>query len=368
MFGPDVLADFRDQLGKQIASRPQLPAFDPLPVSPWIAMSLLQKAIRRGLPRLALQAAARLLTDSPERLWRRCGGIAFEDVGAADPETVGLVTAALGGKRIRVTLGGEWQVASFIVEAMAEAPKCRGADDLLMSVELHPDLTQARQTQAELSVHQLRRIVLSQATLQERALALWYVLGTDRRPSRHLRAYRGEPTIVFDLLDELGTPPTMVEIAREGFRRTREVLCPFVGMLMADRKPKGSSVEDDDLPEQAMIGPVPGWALDIYTREGRAALNQFGAGETNTAKWVRDRIPPAKRLDMLGGILFRVEGGLVARRLRWPIALELRRLLDIECQGLSPSEAVEVLTLIRSDVPSLNEIRAAVMGSVRHAL
>ena len=51
-------------------------------------MSLLQKAIRRGHEELALRAAATLLRISPERLWRRCGCIAFEDVGVADLDTV----------------------------------------------------------------------------------------------------------------------------------------------------------------------------------------------------------------------------------------------------------------------------------------
>jgi replication-associated recombination protein RarA len=66
----------------------------------------MQKAIRRGREDLALRVAAALLRDSPERLWRRCGVIAFEDVGVADPTTTGMVVAALGGKAFRAKLGG----------------------------------------------------------------------------------------------------------------------------------------------------------------------------------------------------------------------------------------------------------------------
>ena len=40
----------------------ETPTYDPLNVSPWIAMSLLQKAIRRGQEHLALRAAATLQT------------------------------------------------------------------------------------------------------------------------------------------------------------------------------------------------------------------------------------------------------------------------------------------------------------------
>jgi replication-associated recombination protein RarA len=88
MNGPDILALTRDQLLESVAqhSTPLIP--DPLPISPWVAMSLLQKAIRRGEENLALRAAATLLRDAPDRLWRRLGCIAFEDVGVADLDAV----------------------------------------------------------------------------------------------------------------------------------------------------------------------------------------------------------------------------------------------------------------------------------------
>lgn len=72
----DPLEIARQQLSGAISNF-QTPTCDPLKVSPWIAMSLLQKAIRRGHEQLALRAAATLLRISPERLWRRCGCIAL---------------------------------------------------------------------------------------------------------------------------------------------------------------------------------------------------------------------------------------------------------------------------------------------------
>jgi replication-associated recombination protein RarA len=103
---PNILAIARQQLSNAISNF-QTPTCDPLAASPWIAMSLMQKAIRRGEERLALRAAATLLRDAPDRLWRRSGCIAFEDVGVADIDTVAIVAAALAGKRFRAGLGGE---------------------------------------------------------------------------------------------------------------------------------------------------------------------------------------------------------------------------------------------------------------------
>jgi hypothetical protein len=208
----------------------QLPICDPLKVSPWIAMSALQKAIRRGEEHLALRAAATLLRVSPERLWRRCGCIAFEDIGVADLDTVAIVTAALAGKRFRTSLGGEWAAASCVVSRMVHAPKCRAADDLLMAAEYHGDFEDARLQFAFSNTDDLIRIAKGADPLPIRALAAWFAIGTNRRPSPRLASRQGDPTAIFNALREI-IDPLVVEIAKEGFRRTGEVLALFVALL-----------------------------------------------------------------------------------------------------------------------------------------
>ena len=201
--------------------------------SPWVAMSAMQKAIRRGREDLALSAAATLLCDAPEKLWRRIGCIAYEDIGVARLEAVGLATVALVGKRHRVSPGGEWAIASCVVAEMCRAPKCRAADDLLMACELHPAYAEDRTELPHLTTRDLIAVATSQGSVQVRALALWYALGTDRQGSG-LVSRRGEPRVVFDCLCEAGWPHSIVEVAREGFRRTGEMLCPLVALLSTE--------------------------------------------------------------------------------------------------------------------------------------
>src|SRR5271157_2211159 len=138
MNGPEILQLIRHDLQCAVVRQGKPPIPGLLDVSPWRAMSLFQNAVRRGREDLALGAAATLLRDAPERLWRRIGCIAYEDVGVASLNAVGLATVALGGKQVRAALGGEWAVASCIVSELCQAPKCRAADDLLVSSELHP--------------------------------------------------------------------------------------------------------------------------------------------------------------------------------------------------------------------------------------
>ena len=360
MSNPNILDVARQKLCDAISSF-QVPPCDPLTISPWIAMSLMQKAVRRGDEPLALRATSTLLHVSPERLWRRGACIAFEDIGLADIETVSLVTAALSGKRFRAQLGGEWKVASFVVSRMARARKCRCADDLLLAAELHPAYADARRDLADATVSDLMGVVMGPAPLPVRALGFWYGVGTGRRPSPHLQPRRGAPTQAFDALGETDIPQTIVEISREGFRKTSEVLCPFLALLWPERQRETATTADDPLPPEVMIGEVPSWAYDLYSREGRHALQTFLQGDSATARWVCAHIPPRQRIHFLGTIVFRVEGGLCRQRLHWPTANELQRLVDFECHGPHCPDATEILHLMRSDLPQLNEVRRHVL-------
>src|SRR5271170_5224974 len=97
--GPEIHHLIQNDLRRAVARRGGPPGPNPIWASPWVAMSLMQKAIRRGREDLALRAAATLLRDAPEKLWRRIGCIAYEDIGVASLEAVGLATVALAGKR-----------------------------------------------------------------------------------------------------------------------------------------------------------------------------------------------------------------------------------------------------------------------------
>jgi len=198
-----------------------------------------------------------------------------------------------------------------------------------------------------------------------RALAIWFAIGTDRRSSPRLSSRQGDPLAVFNALREI-IDPAVVDIAPEGFRRTGEVLGPFVALLWPARQQQAAKVEDDEFPPELMIGDAPGWAYDLYSREGRATLTNFINGSTETARWVRDHIPPRQRVAFLGGIVFRVEGGLVRRRLHWKTGDELRRMVDIECNGAHCRDATEILQLMKSDIPVLNDVRVQLVGDGEH--
>jgi hypothetical protein len=364
--GPEIITDIKQKFSSVIGAW-EPPPFEPLAISPWLAAALLQKSIRRGEEKLALQAAATLLQVSPDRLWRRCAGIAAEDVGLGNVDVVSNVAASMPGRRFRSRLGGEWRVASFIVSQMANATKCRASDDLLMVGERHPSLADARREFAIMSTRELLSVVVGSASLPERALATWYGLGTGHRPSPWLRPRRGEPNVVFDQLCEIGLPHTVVELGRELFRRSGEALGPFLSLLAPQRQVETATVADDDIPPVVMISQLPSWAFDRYSIDGLQCLKVFLRGDSETARWVRSNVTATKRVDFLGDVLFRVEGQISKARLHWATADELRRVVDLECAGHGCTDATEILGLMRADLPALNQVRVELLGGRDHA-
>ena len=90
------------------------------------------------------------------------------------------MTAALAGKRVRQSLGGEWAVGAAITQAMVTARKNRAADDLLCLLDSWPTLNDNRQRLAPLLMSRLRLITLTTKLLPLRALALRMIIA-DRR-------------------------------------------------------------------------------------------------------------------------------------------------------------------------------------------
>lgn len=364
MTEPDHLARFSTDLVCRLAARDHVPERQPTTLSPWVAMSLLQKAVRRGRSDLALRAAATLLRDAPDRLWRRLGVIAFEDVGLGSLPTLGLTVAALKGKRFRLAVGGDWPVASLIVTELCAARKSRAADELLMAIETLPHLGQQRRDFAAMTNARLRLLALTTTDLHHRALALTYILGTDK-PGHPLPAHRGEQALAVDLLDELGVAPTTLAICREGVKKTGEAL-PLLVALLALENGLRADPTDDPMPPEVLIGDLPTWALDQFTREGKDALTRLLATNSGVASMAAALVPKSERLRFVGRLLFRVEGSLLSNRVGGDLSDRLHAQQTFETLGVDPRHAPQALDLMREDLPLLNCIRAAVVKEASH--
>jgi hypothetical protein len=355
---PELAAIFLERLSAT-------PEPQPLEISPWIAQSLLQKSIRRGEVGLALRAAASLLRDDPDKLWKRLSVAVFEDIGLGSLDLIAPVLIGTSAKGIRQKFGGDWLVASALVERMAAARKCRASDDLLMTVISHPAYDGDRLGLTYRTHRELMAIVAGDGDLITRAIALFYLTGTDRCPIPTMRTRNGSYPYALEMMEQKGFPFCVLEIVRRGISRMREPLPIFVALLSRDvpRRQDGfqPTDKDDDISPTTMIGEVPGWCIDWYTRPGRAAIKSFLRKSTPTSRWIERHIALRDRAEVLGGLVFRVEGGLLRRRLQWPTGQYLRKVMENEAVGFSITDATEVLELLRNDLPLLNKERHHVL-------
>ena len=308
-----------------------IPAPQPLDVSVWLAMSILQKAIRRGEAGHALRAAATLLRNDPDKLWRRLAVAVFEDIGLGSLDLIAPVMTATSSKGVRKAFGGDWIVASALVERMAAARKDRSADDLLMSVLAHPAYEADRLGLTYKTNRELMRIVAGTGDIITRAVALTFACGTDRFPTPAMRRRVGNLRYALQTMIEKGFPHCVVELAQRGSVRMREPLPIFVSLLSRDVPARSTGYEptekDDDFLRSMMVGEVPSWAIDWYVREGRASLRAFLKRDTPTGRWLKANVAARDRAEVLGGLAFRCEGGCLRRRLQWPTGQHLRKVM-----------------------------------------
>ncbi|WP_156938164.1 hypothetical protein [Mesorhizobium sp. WSM3626] len=350
MFHP--LFDQADPTFRVLASDREIATVEPLHTSSWVAMSALQKGIRRGDVDLATRAAATLLKSDPAKLWRRIAGIVFEDVGLADLECVKLVMAATAGKAFRRDFGGENRVAGLVVARMCKANKCRAADDLFIAISHHPELTALRGTLACEEVRQHLSHIRERGALLGASLAVLHASGT--RWDGQVAGKATDPKAVFAAMRSAEIEGEIVSLAEQGFRRTREAL-PVLLPLLALPLPTGElPVQDDEFPA-IVIGRngLPTYCLDGFSYEGRAALARFLKRDTHTGHWLRKHVPAERRVAVLHGAVFRVEGGLVRQRVQWPCAATLRRLADAGFHQMNLSYPAALLDMIRADLPEL---------------
>jgi hypothetical protein len=131
-----------------------------------------------------------------------------------------------------------------------------------------------------------------------------------------------------------------------------------LSLAILARDPVSPGTVDDAFPPVRMCGDLPGYALDMFTREGRKAIGRLLHSECQTTAWVRQHVVPANHLSFMGDALFYVEGGLLAKRVDSNLDRQTRRLA--EAGGYVPAcpRAEEVLPLLAADLSLLNTLRA----------
>jgi hypothetical protein len=364
MFPENVLFDFvllhlEEEMAGYLAPAPQA-----LPCDRWLARSALQKAIRRGQTEIALSALAALLEQDRYGVWRHLIVIALEDVGVAGMDTVARVVAASRNRPWRKTMRGEWAVASFLVRQMAEGLHCQAACDLLLRAKNCPALELDRTNALDAERAELGSLLNDSAACLEKkgvaALALGGGLAEEQR--------QRDPATVFDLIEAQGYSSHVVATCRAAWRITRNPMAFLLPLVWQEwMKSEFHEVRDDPIPPVRMIGGVPSYAMDQFTRVGGQVARAYLAHDERMGPLLDGAgIPKSQRPKVLGDLLFLLEGSSLRRRVTWPLADALRlpvRMLP----GTTKLDAAlnEAMAQLRSNRPLIAQLRSHLYHQMR---
>lgn len=355
---PETIFDYvLEQLAGEVAAR-EIPVVNALDVDAWIARSAMQKAIRRGMTSLALSAAARLLAGDPRALWRRLLITALEDLGPGEIDTTARIVAAMRDRAFREACGGDWPVVATLVARACEGTRCQAANDL-WNVALHgPGLSDFKSSLCEGGLADLLTTMVDEdQEVGRRGVAVLLALGENcgsEAPAHILP----DPEAVFEAFAQSGQFGHVAAVYSEAHRLTRVPLAPLTLCLWRASAVQSIVRADDALPEATFIGSTPSFALDQYTRGGKAALRAYVGTSTGWKELAaKAGLARAEHAAAAGELLFRVEGAVVSQRRRWPTGSKLAQLSETAGCFLASEFVHEGKTLIRSELPLMNILR-----------
>ncbi|WP_202299098.1 hypothetical protein [Mesorhizobium sp. 131-2-1] len=314
-----------------------------------------------GYQTIALEATSFLFSGHTDRFWRRLVVIALEDIGIGDLDLVREVLFASTRKGWRAENGGDWAVASHLVECLCFAPKSRDACELLVAADLHPRWKEHRTAILDLTHHQLCDIVAnSDRHIVERTLAAWLIAGTRRFPAFALPEVAGSFPALLDVYRHIGVAENVLEVARLGSTRTDEghpLTLPLI-WLAAGSGPV--IVQPGQLSEPVLIRGWPDYAFDMHARLGRRALALFGDRCTALRQMMQRHLPVSAQADLIGHLVFRVEGHVVDRRLSYPGAgsiLEGAKTAHLTFNGYPENLVTDLLAVLYDHMDLLLQCR-----------
>jgi hypothetical protein len=329
----------------------------------WIALSSLQKSIRRGAIEPATTAAMALWSE-PARLLDRLLVIGLEDIGVGDPEVLREVIELTTDRTWRRKLQDKGRSVTLgLVERMCAATKSRFADEILATAQLEPALGSARTELAMASAERVAGCSANSNDIGIRALAFWFLAGTARYPMDGVPRRQGDLAAVWEVARGLGVPSDWLNLLDRAARRMHwplAVLLPLAYVSKANGKPTQLA---QTAPFETWRG-IPLYALDQFTRRGRVAIGRWFAGCRELQEILQAAAPRPAWPKITRYVVFAVESQVCSRHLMWPEQRNLlRRSMQAELTGrrLHPEAMDALLACARANLPGLNDHRRQVM-------
>jgi hypothetical protein len=336
------------------------PSVESLDADQWVLNSLLQKSIRRGEVEVAQRAALTFLGQRGSAIWRRFMIIAFEDVGAASPDTVAMTVAACTDGVWRKQSGGDAAIAIHLAWLLAKAPKCRSGEHLITAANGHPLYEHERCQVSNRSItDNLAAVGDKSNSLIHRGVAAWRVSGVGWKRTN---LPGSDVSGLLSTFVRLGVPNELVEATGIAVSRVRDatiLMVPLTWLAANDERAPVATMLDT--PRSLVVDGVPMYALDKHTRVGREAIRKLVKYNAEIRDCLKRCVAPAQRHDAAYMAAFYADAAPLAFKLSWDGADQLEALgteADLLKVGVAPEGVVPLLKVFKANVQHLNRIRA----------
>jgi hypothetical protein len=330
----------------------------------YVAVSAMQKAIRRGNMLLAFKAAHSLHAAGEwQNCWRRLAVIALEDIGLGAPDVTAMTLYLASNKLVRDKLG--WKlVLAATVTALCRSLKSRALTYAAWwgSMAGKPQLSAwDYATGGGWSSDKLfENMAMNQThSFDNRLAAYWYLIGGSHDFAGIKHASWGVNT-ANQFISGMNLPPILIYLMLQGRATANDALyipIPLVHEMMMSG-PVTSDMHEFGPGSQTLIGNKYAACIDQYTQLGKQAISYFMKKYAD----LLDCIPPnAKARDAVMEAVFFVDGGVLDRvavfpgywNMYWSAYDDWSELL-----GLHKGEGRVLLHRIHHGIEKLNEVRA----------
>lgn len=329
---------------------------DEIPVEQkWMAVSQMQKSIRRGERQLALSWANSLWKCDPAYALFRTGVIAAEEIAGANP--------ALARAFLQTEIKKKWfddrngfESYAYFIDSFAQSVKDRTSCDIASTASLTA-LPKVK-PRDELDYDMLRKIAedASQA-IPARVSALWLLAGTQKSPNPNLGMDRHGRLI--DYLGACSTicnDPDVIYCIDMSLRLNKEPNAISLALCRSQQSDGAAVVDELTIPTLTSGRyALPG--VDAHTREGRAALAELLLASEFAKKMTNHLSSASDKNQLLGKVFFRMEGHECCPRLDYNLADKTNAWHRKKLAKISRLHEDELFGLAKDCLPLLNELR-----------
>lgn len=343
-----LLAESLDCLAAAIATLPERLDHRPI-ANPYVARSLLQKALRRADPVQAERAVISMIAAGTPP-WRALAICAFEDFGASSLEALQITVTACTSKSIRLRMGSEQAVGRAVVHSLAHRPRDRRIDELYMASAFSLS-GNCRRLQFYSDLVEHTAVVRADTERPVPGCSFKSVIAA--HADAHLKKFHDEGQI----------GPIELAMCVQG-RKTSQCLLPVIYPLAKEalaRAGHSTRLKSNATPEVRIVGGIPGYAFDGFTREGRDALTHLLHQNSDLRSLLSVLDTKRAQLNALRALLFAVEGGVCTQEVSSSDYVALKSFALAGWSSLPSNTLPEALATVRKAIPMLNDIREKVV-------